>query len=335
MSSSFFNGELDSDYYHSASGFLNKSLIKVMVEANDDIALWQCLVERANGDNAAVEFEVSSVYEVSDTASDGKGELLKLIDDCGQNFLVAMDSDYDFVACGHNERSTLINNHKFVLQSYCYALENFCSVPSLIETMITQGSKKGPLPDEVRFSDVMATLEKLSYPLLQLLVYSKKCALLSDVNQRLTQLYREISFTGFDGKFDDKFAAIASYVESQLAEINQLFDVSSLQSSAEYQAWQAQIAAKFDCQWYLMMRGHDLLDKVVKPLVKHIAKKRSGVAFAKLSARQSQDKADKINQFKNSQMDVQQLVDNNIAFDKAAVFPHIISDIQQFLHTYH
>ena len=121
MTNDFFNHELDSDYHRSASAFLQQSVIKVIVEANDDLVLWQQLTNNAlNSDK--VKFDISAVYELSDSDSDGKGELLKLVDKCGEHFILAVDSDYEFVAHGHNERSNLINDNPFIFQTYCYAL---------------------------------------------------------------------------------------------------------------------------------------------------------------------------------------------------------------------
>ncbi|MEG1635462.1 MAG: DUF4435 domain-containing protein, partial [Rikenellaceae bacterium] len=75
-------------------------------------------------------FEIS-VPVRSDLAK-GKRVLLDMIDRLGSNFMLCMDSDFDYIFQGKTNQSRTILSSKYIIHTFAYSIENLlCYAPSL------------------------------------------------------------------------------------------------------------------------------------------------------------------------------------------------------------
>jgi len=325
-----FSGQSDSDWNRSASAIVGETNIKVLIESFEDTALWQSLTQAAM-DKAGknVTFEISPVRDVR--GNDGKGEVLNYRDESGAHLILALDSDYDFIAAGHTPCSIMLNEHEFIFQTYCYALENFQAEPSQIPIIITQVAKQSitsGISDGMSFNEVFDRLGELISDVLFRLIYLKKRKV--DAQQHLDSLLKVTSLQGVNGNFEQYFAE----VNLQLTSLNSFLTIHNEKFDHNYQLWCEETLSVIDKKWYLAYRGHDLLDNVIKPLVKHYTHKRMTYRFNQLKG-SSGDYQQKIRQYRLAKKPSVYLIENRTDFDKTCVYAKIVTDLSKFLKLHH
>lgn len=67
--------------------------------------------------------------------SEGKRKLEHEYDHLHKDYLVAVDSDYDYLCPERNNYSAKLNKNKFILHTFCYSRESFVHTPEVIEDL--------------------------------------------------------------------------------------------------------------------------------------------------------------------------------------------------------
>jgi hypothetical protein len=93
----------------------------IFVENPTDIPFWQHVVN-------AVEGSRYKVRPISKEQAAGKRTLQKRYAELNQEFLVAVDSDYDFLCPDRHAEAQEMNNNPFVLHTHCYSKDAFFSL---------------------------------------------------------------------------------------------------------------------------------------------------------------------------------------------------------------
>ncbi len=324
--------EADSTFYEGVSAILERPTVRVYVEAFDDVVLWEKAFNEAKAlANIDIDLDLSPVGDEKE--SDGKGKVLQQSGIAGPSVLLCVDSDYDFVAKGYREQSVLINENEFIFQTYCYSLENFLCDPDGLPALFTQASKRTTLTEEADYEEVFDQIgEQALAPLLMMLYLLKTEAdnfSFSDYRSRFTS---SISFINATQDINSKLVLITAELSQLKCDLEQTFAVDLQQAFME---WQQQISTFFEGQWHLVVRGHDLLDKVVLPIAKQICNDRVTKKMQELADRTAGDKAEKIQQYNESKVHPQLLIKNRVDFEKTVVYKHIIKDFTTFFQKYH
>lgn len=71
----------------------------------------------------------------SQPGSEGKRKLEKEYQSLNKEYLVAVDSDYDYLCPDRNEYAAELNANPFVLHTFCYSRESFIHTPEAIESL--------------------------------------------------------------------------------------------------------------------------------------------------------------------------------------------------------
>lgn len=97
----------------------------IYIEDITDKQFWQKI---------ATKHEVK-LYSENSTTITGKSKLLQI---CSKNQLIAIDSDFDYLCPNHRDKSLLINNSPFVLQTYAHGRENIVFSPDCLGQILDE-----------------------------------------------------------------------------------------------------------------------------------------------------------------------------------------------------
>ncbi len=126
----FENYALDSERRNAFNRSQQKSKpaeILVYVEGFADVGFWHGILSPYEKQNN-IKFDISPYSENNLTT--GKDKLIKLFSQTAQNFIICLDSDYDYLL--KSEVSNQINDNPYIFQTYAYAIENLkCYAESL------------------------------------------------------------------------------------------------------------------------------------------------------------------------------------------------------------
>ncbi len=101
--------------------------VLVYVEGFADVGFWHDILSPYEKQNN-IKFDISP-YSENDLTT-GKGKLVKLFSQTTKNFIICLDSDYDYLL--KSKVANQINNNPYIFQTYAYAIENLkCYAESL------------------------------------------------------------------------------------------------------------------------------------------------------------------------------------------------------------
>lgn len=193
----------------------------------------------------------------------GKSNVLKFKEFTARDFILCVDSDYDYLL----EKEDL--KHPFIFQTYTYSVENYqCYAPSL-------------LPILNRFLD----LEAIDYDFVDL------------INRYSSIVYRLLVYSLFSMKIDGEFNAdkcglaigfdslrdielglidLVQNIENQCLILAERYD--ALPEFSDFKLRIAELGLT-ESNAYLFIRGHDLKDKVIKKFLGCIAEPLKSAEF--------------------------------------------------------
>ncbi len=233
------------------------------VESFDDIFFWRNVLGRFEDDK--IYFEVMLPSRTS-LAKGKKVAITNILSGkLGQNMIACVDADYDYLMQGATEGSRIVCGNPYVFHTYAYAIENFqCYAPSLhnVCVMSTLNDRKA-----FDFEKFMKDFSQTVYPLF---VWNIWC-------------YRK----GYHKNFSmANLCAVFAMGDVNLLHPDRAIDilrrkvnrtVSSLQhtfpqAKADYPKLKEQLKelGVVPENVYMYIRGHDVFDSVVSPLVSSV-----------------------------------------------------------------
>lgn len=131
------------------------------VESYDDVFFWRTLLNEFENDRRYFQVMLPS----STSLAKGKKSVLMNIlgESLGQNMIACVDSDYDYLLQGATNTSRMINQNRFVFQTYTYAIENYqCYAEALHEVCVMATLNDREIIDLKEF---MRMYSRIAYPL--------------------------------------------------------------------------------------------------------------------------------------------------------------------------
>ena len=135
--------------------------IVAYVESYDDVFFWRTLLNEFENDRLYFQVMLPS----STSLAKGKKSVLmnNLGEQLGQNMIACVDSDYDYLLQGATSTSRMINQNRFVFQTYTYAIENYlCYAGALHEVCVMATLNDREIIDLEEF---MRMYSRIAYPL--------------------------------------------------------------------------------------------------------------------------------------------------------------------------
>lgn len=306
---------LSADYVRAANQLKGgRKRIIAFVEGYDDIAFWSPILRRCETPSRYFEVMLPSRNSLA------KGKKMALSNKLGPEMIACVDADYDWML---NRMPS-----SYVLHTYVYAIENFqCHADGLHEVCV-----KATLNDATVFSFVefLRDYSKTIWPLFLWSVWAY-----SSGNYKrfpLSDLAHAVTAERINYHAANRFLSkVQRNVEQTLSELQKEFP----HAAPELQAIRVELQSKGiePSTTYLYMRGHDLMDGVVLPILDsvccHLRNLREGEinTFA-LHNRQKQNE---LSAYHNACAPVANVLRKHETYASSPLYQRIITDAERLL----
>jgi prefoldin subunit 5 len=324
---------LNSDFVEGFGNLLSKKKPKpilVYVESYEDISFWYGILK--NYESPKVKFDIQ--LPSHDSLTKGKHEVLQRFkNNVGSYLILCVDSDYDYLLQDKTEQSRLINQNKFIFQTYAYSIENLrCFSPSLYHISVQASHKTH---DKIEFEELLKRYSTITYPLFLWSVFLK---IIGDTTSMdITTFCRHISVQVTikieQDKGENYFQAVSQRVITQVNYLETTFpqylnDIENLKSELENLGVNPE-------NTYLFIQGHAVEDnfvlKFMNPL--HLSLKKEAENTIKTLAKNAKEIEKEINHYKNKISEPKEVLKTNTEYKSCFLYQKIRTDLDQFIQT--
>ena len=302
-----------------------KRLVRVFVEGYDDVAFWRSIFD--NFHNPYLRFEIS-VPNREDLPK-GKKVLLSMLPSAGEDQLLCMDSDFDFLFGEATEQSKVVNSCPFLFHTYSYATENYlCYAPSLHNVCVKATKNDTHL---FNFEHFMAEYSCIIYPAFLWYIYSAR--------EEGEHLYTLIDFkqTVRLGYLDirDNGAQTLAWLKRKVEGACQRLSARHPELTDRVLDYGAELAGRGlrPDLTYLFMHGHTLLDHVVMPILQTVCEhlRRRSIEKIHSSKRRGVAFNNEIANYKNAQRSIREVLLDNDNYTSSPLYQRLHRDIEAYI----
>lgn len=254
---------LNSEYIAAANrlqGSHAKRRIVAYVESYDDVFFWSNLLRAFETDKLC--FEVTLPSRTS--LCKGKKTALanKLGNRLGACMIACVDADYDYLMQGATETSRQVCTNPYVIHTYAYAIESFqCYAPALHNVCVMTTLNDRRIFD---FEDFLARYSEIIWPLFVWNVWAYRYGRHGSFS--MLDFYRIVCLDKLNFRHPEHtLDALRHRVNAKIARLQKSFT----QGRNSYKPLRDELIAMglTPQTTYLYMRGHDLFDGIVCPIL--------------------------------------------------------------------
>lgn len=253
---------LTSDYIAAANRLKGgRQRIVAYVESYDDVAFWSQILRQRETEKRYFEVMLPSRSSLS------KGKKIALSNRLGPHMIACVDADYDWLLQGATPCSQMLCTSPYVLHTYAYAIENLqCYAKGLHEICV-----KATLNDThvFPFADFLEEYSTIVWPLF---VWNIWAYTGTDYRQfPLSELSRIASIDHIDIKSPHRaLENLRRRVARRLTSLQETFGINEEERAATEERLLS--LGLTPSTTYLYMRGHDLVDGLILPLLENICR---------------------------------------------------------------
>lgn len=312
---------LSSDYIAAANRLKGgRQRIVAYVESYDDVAFWSQVLRRKENDQRYFEVMLPS------RSSLAKGKKIALANQLGPNMIACVDADYDWLMQGATDISARLCHSPYVFHTYAYAIENLqCYARGLHEVCV-----KATLNDAhvFPFADFLAAYSSTIWPLFVWNVWAYRYG-----------HYKRFSLSDF------AFAALPQRVnvhhpEKTIEEVRHKVNktVARLQhifpeGRETYAPLREELLSLglTPETTYLYMRGHDLVDGLILPLLEDVCamlrrQREHEINSLALHARQHQNE---LSAYRHACSPAAEMLRKYTGYQESAPYQRIVADMER------
>lgn len=262
--SSRLNKYVNNDYARAAQrlrGQSQRRKIIAYVESYDDIFFWRTLLSELETEE--IYFEVMLPSRTSLKKGKKTALLHTLSEGLGRDMIICVDADYDYLLGVCNVESHKICSNPYVFHTYAYAIENFqCYAPSLhgVCVMATLNDDHSVFD----FETFLAEYSRIIHPLFVWNIWAYRYGRFKEFSMAE---FATIVTPGSVNLFNPEptLQKLKHKVNTAIARLQRTFP----EGKKTYKPLLQQLAnlGLTPETTYLYMRGHDLVEKVVAPLL--------------------------------------------------------------------
>lgn len=328
---------LNADYLAAFSALQPKGSpqrVLVYVESDDDIAFWRVIL--APFEKNGVRFDVQLAS--NDTLTKGKLPVLVFANSVGNHLILCVDSDYDYLLQNTTSTSTLINNNKFIFQTYGFSIENLLCYADSLHTVCVQATKNDTRM--IEFVPLMELYSKIVYPLFLWSVYfAEKKDTIADEKKDTTSF----TITNFcdtvkildkavvTEQFRVALQGVKNRVVTKVQELEEKFP--DAKPHIETLGKRLQSLGVEQDNTYLFMRGHTVKDNVVlmflKPLIEALRKKKE--SQIKEKAKHNTALKNQWDYYKKQVIPLENALNGNTEYKSCFLYKKIQHDLEQYI----
>ena len=318
---------LNSAYISAANRLQGRKGVRRIVaytESYDDILFWNNLLSEVEDEiretsGQKVRFEVM----LPSRETLGRGKKIALGHRLGPDMIACVDADYDYLEQGSTPVSQLVCTSPYVLHTYAYAIENLqCYAPTLqrVCVMATLNDK-----EIFNFREYMTLYSQAIYRLWLWNVWVYYYGYHTHFS--LSHFAEIVSLERFNlDRPEAALEALRNRCNRKMAELQRTFP----QARETYKPLQRQIEALgvTPDTTYLYMRGHDLFDHVVGPILDAVCTRLRRERENEISALacHSRQCANELAAYQHSCSSWSEMLRKHEAFHRAPLYKRIIAD---------
>ncbi len=259
---------ISNDYFSAVNKLGGKKAqrqIAVYVESYDDLSFWRAILLPFENDKNC-KFQIYPYTSLNNTIRHGKSAAIKeLSKNAGRDMIVCVDADLDYLRQGSNDLSQVVCTNEYVFHTYAYAIENLqCWAPALRELCIKATNNDKPHFD---FQTFLRDYSRKIYPLFLWVVYSARHSKHNYIDLKTFMAIIRLGDTTHDGGPRQALKRVGERVQDKLKE---LLASAPAKHRAEIAKLDNELRNQLDIkpeETYLYVRGHDLMDVNILPLL--------------------------------------------------------------------
>lgn len=317
---------LNTDYLGAAQRLRSqhrKRRIVAYVEGYDDVFFWRAVLDEVETEDYTFQVMLPSRSTL------GKGKKVALMNalrrGVGPNLIVCVDADYDYLMQGANENSRMIVDNPYVFHTYAYAIENFqCYAPSL-HTVCVMATLNDH--DIFPFEDFMTAYSQIVFPLLVWSVWAYRYGFGKSFTLQDLALVVKMGDVNLQSP-NQSLQALRRRVNSKVGWLQNHFPQARAHLKDVEQAMRSLGVTPQNA--YLYMRGHDVYDKVVYPLVTAVCRQLVGEREREIRrlATHSTQRANELSGYSHSTASVDEMLKKQTHYKHSPLYRRIIRDVQ-------
>lgn len=320
---------LDSAYIAAANrlgGRHTRRRIVAYVESYDDVLFWSNLLR--NFENEERFFEV--VLPSRDSLCKGKKAALanRLGQRLGECMIACVDADYDYLLQGATETSRQVCTHPYVFHTYAYAIESFqCYAPALQNVCVMAALNDHRLFD---FELFLARYSETVWPLFVWNVWAYRYG--HHASFSMLDFYHVVCIEKIDFRRPEKtLEQLRHKVNARVARLQRSFP----QGKKTYKPLrdELQTLGVTPQTVYMYMRGHDVADGVVGPLLTAVCealRREREREIRRLAGHQLQMQ-NELAGYRHAAGCVAEMLRKHTAYTASPLYRRICDDVRRFL----
>lgn len=323
-----FIQNINSAYLRAVQKFSNhdsREKVYVFVEGYNDIAFWRAILAKYETKTLAFEINVS----VREDLPKGKKVLLNMTESLGDNLIICIDSDFDYLFNGDNPQSKLINESPYIFHTYTYSIENYLCYPPSLRSIAVKATKNDRFVFD--FEKFMSEYSRAIYKLFLWYVYSAKTDRVTFFSLNEFRSSVKINFVEVsdNGKSTIEWLKVQCHKREKALKHKNANIAIHVKKLGE--ALKARGVTPDNVYYY--MHGHTLYDSVVSVVLESVCEvlKVLTIEFIRSGSKKGIALSNELSNYKNTLIPAVKVLHDNELFIECPLFQKIDTDICNFI----
>lgn len=303
----------------------DQRLVKVYVEGYEDVAFWRGIFDHFQ--NPYLRFEIS-VPDRGDLPK-GKKVLLSMIPESGEELLLCVDSDFDYLFAGRTEQSREVNGARYMFHTYAYATENYLCYAPTLHNVCVRATK-----NDTRIFDFVEFMHAYSCTIYPLFVWYAFSAQLSSENVfPLIDFKSSVRLNYLD--LEQNGAKTLEWLQRNVARRERFLEQRNPKMVEPMKHFEHQLRERglTPENAYLFMHGHTLMDNVVMVMLTSVCEKLRAMSIARITASEKRGVAlkNEMSNYTNSLRSIRDVLLDNENYVRCPLYKRLQRDITRYI----
>lgn len=320
---------LNSAYIEAANRLNSKRArrkIVAYVESYDDIYFWSHVLRSLETEDYYFEVMLPSRTSLS------KGKKIALAntlgDRLGKSMIACVDADYDFLMQGATDCSYQVVYNPYVFHTYVYAIESYaCYAPSLRNVCVMSTLNDRNIFD---FENFLARFSEIIWPLFVWSVWAYRYGVYKSFS--MLDFYHIVVIEELNFYHPDQtLEALRHRVNGKISRLQKQFP----QGKKTYKPLRDELLSLgvTPATCYLYMRGHDLQDGIVIPIMNTVCEllRREREREIRQLAEHATQQQNELAAYQHSTSSVADMLKKHTGYVTSEPYLRMVADLQNFL----
>ncbi|MEG3350399.1 DUF4435 domain-containing protein [Novacetimonas sp. GS1] len=327
-----FTQYLTDPKYISAYDFDGKGII--YIEDENDKRFWAEVIEDIAKNKYTIKIATTNSLgrDASETKIRGKGALTKLYDTLNKTVMVAVDSDFDYICPESSEYAEKLSKNKFIIHTFSYSTESVIFCEKSIK--LISGKIKYFIDIDFDLNEALKTISNIIFESFSMFAYlkNKKISIESgkDYNNILFFSIPREEFLNENYKLCERIIneLTINSEKKKKKYLKYIEDNSLLHEYNAYLEHLDHLGVKKD-NVYRFIRGHDLEEKIVMPLLECLKYKILNAEISSIDSEPhkndtvKEESKRKVTKFFEGKLNLDTIIHNDLSFKEDYIFNKI------------